>query len=94
MKIEEGFTFRQTDEIKKIINSELLYFKKYIAINEITKDLECTKKECECIKKECEQVKKNIEYLVKRMDVLEHKLDILLNKKQSKNLWKRLFYKK
>lgn len=73
MKIQTPFTFKQIDDIKKITNNELLYFRKCIKLNEIIKD---------------------VEYLIKRMDVIENKLDILLNKKQSKNIWKRFFYKK
>lgn len=80
MKIESGFTFRQSDDIKKIISGELLYFRKYIRLNEIINEVECTKND--------------VEYLKKRIDVIEHKLDDLLTKKQSKNKWKRFFYKK
>jgi hypothetical protein len=80
MKIETPFTFKQIDDIKKITNNELLYFRKCIKLNEIIKDVDYTKKD--------------VEYLIKRMDVIENKLDILLNKKQSKNIWKRFFYKK
>jgi|UniRef100_A0A6C0D150 hypothetical protein len=80
MKIQTPFTFKQIDDIKKITNNELLYFRKCIKLNEIIKDVDCTKKD--------------VEYLIKRMDVIENKLDILLNKKQSKNIWKRFFYKK
>lgn len=79
MKIETPFTFKQIDDIKKIINSELLYFKKYVKINEITKDIDSTKKD--------------VEYLIKRIDNIENKLDMLL-KKQNKNSWKRFFHKK
>ena len=80
MKIETPFTFRQTNDIKKVINSELVYFRKYIKLNELIKDVDCTKND--------------VEYLIKRMDIIENKLDMLLNKEQSKNTWKRFFHKK
>jgi hypothetical protein len=82
MIIEKGFSYKQCEDIKKIVNSEINNFRKYIKLNEMDNNVTN-------ILKRLESLEIKIQSMSEKIEVLENSMN-----RERKSILKKFFVKK